>query len=227
MLNTIVPVASSIGAKNNPEELGEFLVSTTKYAVVLMLAVNLPLILLSRAVITLWVGASYATQTSHLFELLITANFVRQIGSPYFMIAIGCGEHKKIILSPLIEAFTNLFFSILLTMRIGAGGVAIGTIIGGITSIGLHFIYNLPRTTKIIVTDKSDLIVAIFKPILLVALPGVTSYLLINDSELFTSIWISTFSIFICWSILWLYGLDRDDRIGFYSTIEKAVFKRS
>jgi O-antigen/teichoic acid export membrane protein len=227
MLNTIIPVASSIGARNDPEKLGELLVSTTKYFVVLMLAINLPLILLSKVVITLWVGTNYATQTSHLFELLIAANFIRQIGSPYFMIAIGCDEHKKIILSPLIEAFINLFFSILLTMRIGAGGVAIGTIIGGIASVGLHFIYNLPRTKKIMVTNKYNLVAAIFKPIMLVAIPLVASYILVKDSELFTSIWISIFSIFVCWFILWKYGLNHNDRSGLYSTIEQAVLKRS
>jgi O-antigen/teichoic acid export membrane protein len=219
MLNTIVPVASSIGAKDKPEKLGELLVSTTKYAVVLIIATNLPLLLLSKAVITLWVGADYAPQTSHLFELLIIANFIRQIGSPYFMIAIGCGEHKKIILSPLIEAFINLFFSVLLTMRIGASGVAIGTMIGGLASIGMHFIYNLPRTKKIFVTNKLDLVAAILKPIMLVAIPVIVGYIIVNTSILVTSIWISLLAVIVSWFILWKYGLNHEDRSVLYSSV--------
>ncbi len=224
MLNIIVPVASSIGARNEPEKLGELLVSATKYSVVLMLATNLPLLLLSKMVITLWVGAEYATQTSYLFELLIVANFLRQIGSPYFMIAIGCGEHKKIILSPLIEAFVNLFFSILLATKIGAAGVVTGTIIGGFFSVGLHFLYNLPRTRKILVVNKIDLITAIFNPIILVTIPLGISYLLINSIPATT--WLSLLSIPVSWFVLWKYGLNDNDRSVLYSSVEKAIKKK-
>jgi O-antigen/teichoic acid export membrane protein len=226
MLNTIVPVASSIGAKNEPGKLGELLISTTKYSVILIIAINLPLLLLSRSVITLWVGASYAEQTSHLFELLIAANFIRQIGSPYFMIAIGCGEHKKIILSPLVEAFTNLFFSIVLTKQIGVNGVAIGTIIGGIASVAMHFSYNLPRTTKIIVRNKLDLIAAITKPIVLIAIPLTALLILVHNQILPPSLWVSILAILIGWGVLWKYGLNQDDRSALLSTIERAVMKK-
>lgn len=223
MLSTIVPVASSMAAKSTPEKLGELVISTTKYSVILMIAINLPLLLLSKSVITVWVGADYADQTSHLFELLITANFVRQIGSPYFMIAIGCGEHKKIILSPLVEAFTNLFFSVLLTRQIGASGVAIGTIIGGVANIAMHFTYNLPRTTKILISNKSDLMIAIVKPIVLVVLPVAILAILVNTQTLPTSIWISVLMILAGWSILWNYGLNHQDRSMLTAAIERAV----
>ena len=223
MLNIIVPVASSIGARNEPEKLGELLVSATKYSVVLMLVTNLPLLLLSKTVITLWVGAEYATQTSYLFELSIVANFLRQIGSPYFMIAIGCGEHKKIILSPLIEAFVNLFFSIILAARIGAAGVVIGTIIGGFFSVGLHFLYNLPRTKKIFVANKLDLITAVVIPIISVAIPLSVSYTLINTTPDFSSL--SLILIPVSWSILWKYGLNSDDRSSLYSAVKKTILK--
>ncbi len=226
MLNTIVPVASSIGAKNDPAKLGELLISTTKYSVILIIAINLPLLLLSRSVITLWVGANYADQTSYLFELLITANFIRQIGSPYFMIAIGCGEHKKIILSPLIEAFTNLFFSVLLTMSIGASGVAIGTIIGGLASVAMHFLYNLPRTTKILVTNKLDLALTIIKPIVLVAIPLISLSILVNGQILPISIWISILGIVVGWGILWKYGLNQQDRSMLISALERTVMSK-
>jgi O-antigen/teichoic acid export membrane protein len=224
MLNIIVPVASSIGARNEPEKLGELLVSATKYSVVLMIATNLPLLLLSKTVITFWVGSEYSTQTSHLFELLIFANFLRQIGSPYFMIAIGCGEHKKIILSPLIEASVNLFFSLVLAMKIGAAGVVIGTIIGGFFSVGLHFLYNLPRTKKIIVANKIDLITAIFNPVILVSVPLSIAYVLMNNPS--GPIWISLVLIPVSWFILWKYGLNDGDRLSLYSAVEKTIKKK-
>jgi O-antigen/teichoic acid export membrane protein len=216
ILNTVIPVASSIGARNEPESLGKLLISTTRYTVALLIATNLPLIFLSKTVITFWVGADYATHTSHLFELLVAANFVRQVGSPYFTIAIGCGEHRKVILSPLLEAVTNLFFSILLTARMGADGVAIGTLIGGFVSVTMHFAYNLPRTKKISVSNRSALILTIVKPTLLVVVPTVFLFALNSQygdrTNLTIEIVAASILTLISWFVLWKYVLEAEDR---------------
>ena len=74
---------------------------------------------------------------------------------------------------------------------------------------------------------KSDLVAAIFKQIILVTIPVVFAYILVKDSGLFTSIWIAGVSILVCLVILWKCGLNQSDRYGLYSTIEKAVLKRS
>jgi O-antigen/teichoic acid export membrane protein len=216
ILNTVIPVASSIGARNEPESLGTLLVSTTRYAVALLIATNLPLILVSKTVITVWVGADYAVHTSHLFELLVAANFVRQVGSPYFTIAIGCGEHRKVILSPLLEAATNLFFSILLTARIGADGVAIGTLMGGFVSVTMHLAYNLPRTKKIFVANKMALVVTIVKPVLLVVVPTILLFALNNQYGNTTNVLFNIITAAILtaigWFVLWKYVLVGEDR---------------
>ncbi|WP_310415711.1 polysaccharide biosynthesis C-terminal domain-containing protein [Chamaesiphon sp. OTE_8_metabat_110] len=229
ILNTLIPVASSIGARNEPDSLGRLLVATTRYTVVLLIATNLPLILVSKTVIGLWVGADYAIATSHLFELLVAANFVRQVGSPYFTIAIGCGEHRKVILSPLIEAATNLIFSLLLTSRIGADGVAFGTLIGGFVSVGLHFFYNLPRTKKIFVADKMSLIVTVVKPVLLIVVPTIGLFALNNrygyPTNIFWTISSATVLTGISWLVLWQYILEVEDREMAASAVNKVMNK--
>jgi O-antigen/teichoic acid export membrane protein len=227
ILNTIVPVASSVGARNEPEKLGELLISTTRYTLIVLIATNLPLLLLSKTVMTIWVGDDYATNTTHLFEWLIAANFVRQIGAPYFAIAIGCDEHRKILLSPLVEAFVNLVVSVSLTARIGAAGVAIGTLFGGFASVGMHFFYNLPRTKKILVSNKADLRIAIFKPILLVVVPTVIFYAFVKNYSLSISIPLSALAIFVDWIILWKYILRFEDRQLLSSALMKKFKKNS
>jgi O-antigen/teichoic acid export membrane protein len=229
ILNTVIPVASSIGARNEPESLGKLLVSTTRYAVALLIATNLPAILLSKTIITLWVGADYAVQTSHLFELLVAANFVRQVGGPYFTIAIGCGEHRKVILSPLLEAATNLFFSLLLTARIGADGVAIGTFMGGLVSVSMHLAYNLPRTKKIFVADRMSLVMTIFKPILLVVAPTILLFALNNQYGNTTNVMLNTLMAAILtaigWFVLWKYVLVAEDRQMAALAVNKVLGK--
>jgi O-antigen/teichoic acid export membrane protein len=229
ILNTVIPVASSIGARDEPEKLGTLLISTTRYAVVILIATNLPMVLLSKTVITLWVGADYAVNTSYLFELLVAANFIRNIGLPYFMIAIGCGEHKKVILSPLLEAVANLFFSILLTAKMGAGGVAIGTLIGGLISVSMHFMYNLPRTDKIIIPNsrKPELTSAIFKPIIIVLMPSIALFTIVDRLSISLPVTISTslILIFMSWFILWKYTLDNNDREIISLVFDKVASK--
>jgi O-antigen/teichoic acid export membrane protein len=229
ILNTVIPVASTIGARNEPEGLGKLLISTTRYTVALLIATNLPMIFLSQPVITLWVGADYAVHTSHLFELLVAANFVRQVGAPYFTIAIGCGEHRKVILSPLLEAIVNLFFSVLLTARMGADGVAIGTLIGGFVSVAMHFAYNLPRTKKIFVPNRSELILTIVKPTVLIVVPAILLFAINNRygdrNNLMMNITASSFLTLISWFLLWKYMLEPDDRQMVSLAVNKVINK--
>ena len=228
ILNTVIPVASSIGAREDPASLGKLLISTTRYAVVILIATNLPLILLSKTVIGIWVGADYAAPTSHLFELLVAGNFIRQIGSPYFMIAIGCGEHRKVILSPLLEAITNLFFSLVLTARIGADGVAIGTLLGGFVSVIMHLFYNLPRTKKIFIPRQSELIFTVIKPIVLTIVPTSLLFILYNhygDPNNVMTISASLLITAIGWFVLWKYILEAEDRQMVLLAADKAISK--
>ncbi len=228
ILNTVIPVASSISAREDPVSLGKLLISTTRYAVAILIATNLPMILLSKTVIGIWVGADYAAPTSHLFELLVAANFVRQIGSPYFMIAIGCGEHRKVILSPLLEAIINLSFSLLLTARIGADGVAIGTFVGGFVSVIMHLTYNLPRTKKIFLPNRSELVVTVIKPIILAVVPTTLLFILSNyygHNSLEFNILTSSVITAIGWFILWKYILEKEDRQMVLLAADKAISK--
>ena len=228
ILNTVIPVASSISAREDPVSLGKLLISTTRYAVVILIATNLPMILLSKTVIGIWVGADYAAPTSHLFELLVAANFVRQIGSPYFMIAIGCGEHRKVILSPLLEAITNLSVSLLLTAKIGADGVAVGTLLGGFVSIIMHLTYNLPRTKKIFLPRRSELVFTVVKPTLLAIVPTSLLFILFKyygNASLEMNVLTSSVITAIGWFILWKYVLENEDRQMVLLAADRGISK--
>ena len=53
-----------------------------------------------------------------------------------------------------MEAITNLLASILLGMRYGARGVALGTLIGAAVGMLGHIFYNLPRTRREILVSR-------------------------------------------------------------------------
>ena len=116
------------------------------------------------------------------------------------------------LLSPIIEALTNLAFSLALVQIMGARGVAIGTLIGAIIGVALHLTVSLSRTDAIHV-DRSQLIAqGILKPLgftlpfMLLALlaPGISStflhLLLVACAELSLG------------ALLWRFNFDPSDR---------------
>jgi O-antigen/teichoic acid export membrane protein len=225
ILTTILPIASVIGAKNESERLGDLLISTTKYAIILSAAINLPVMLLSETIISLWINHDYAIHTNYLLQLLITANFIRIIGAPYFMIAIGCGEHRQVVLSPLIEAFVNLLVSLIFTSKFGASGVAIGTLIGGFVSVGMHFGYNLPRTVKIRVPNRTDFFLSLIKLVGSIVIPLMVAIFIVTN--MFVSVSVRCLLILILYVILWRFCLSHQERYTIFSNIKIICLKNA
>jgi O-antigen/teichoic acid export membrane protein len=205
VFSSILPNAAALGAREDREGLGELLISTTRYAVIILIITSLPLIICTKPILAVWVGTNYAIHTAQLLQLLVVANFIRQLAGPYAMIAMAVGEQKKIVLSPIIEGIINVTISILVTKQIGVIGVAIGTMIGGTISVVSHFLYNLPRTKSIYVPHVKYVFHAILKPLISV-LPGTAYMLLFTNQDNYKFDAFSIFSLALV-SILTMYML--------------------
>jgi O-antigen/teichoic acid export membrane protein len=220
VITVIMPKAAAIGAKKDREALGNLLVSTTRYGVITLILTSLPLVLGAQLVLTLWVGENYASHTVLLLQLLVVANFTRYVGAPYATIALAVGSQKQIILSPLIEGVANVLVSIILTVHYGVIGVAIGTLFGSFVSIGMHFMYNLPRTTNIKVSDTRLLLLAIVRPLLSI-IPPILFWCLYKNVDLPRSsdFMFLVITIAVSWIGIWKYGLFYTERQMFKSAI--------
>lgn len=82
----------------------------------------------------------------HVFAVLLLATCIRFITVLYTLAVVSANMQHKVILSPLLEGFTNLSLSIVLGYWLGSIGVAIGTLIGSIVCLVFHSLYNIPRT---------------------------------------------------------------------------------
>ena len=224
VMNVIMPKAAAIGAKGDRERLGHLLILTTRYSVIIQVLTSLPLILGAKLILTLWVGASYATHITLLLQLLVIANFIRYIGAPYANIALATGEQRLIILSPVVEGVANAIISIILTSYIGVLGVAIGTICGGLISIAMHFMYNLPRTVSIQIKNYYLLLDAVLKPLMSVT-PAIIVYSISSNFNLSVplDITISILAFMVSCLLLWRYGLMGSERESLYVFINKKI----
>ncbi len=153
----LLPASATLAARGDAQKLGSLLVSSTRYGMLMLLGMALPLMLTGRFLLRVWVGSEYALHGNGIMEILVLANVIRLAALPYATLLLGTGQQRKVILSPLAEGFTNLVVSVIGASLYGAIGVAFGTLIGSFVSLGLHLFYNMPRTAGIAV-DRSLLV---------------------------------------------------------------------
>lgn len=149
LFNVMIPPTAVLHARGQSRELGQVMVTATRYGVFLLLLTSIPLILMARTVLSLWVGPAYAFNGARILQVLIAANVFRLSAVPYVMTLIGAGEQRLVTVTPLLEGFSNLFVSIVAGYMFGAVGVAIGTLFGSLIGVGGNFFYNMRRTVGV------------------------------------------------------------------------------
>jgi len=105
-----------------------------------------PLIILGKAFIVLWVGEEFESAANILYFLIFTF-FCQSIYTSVNQVLLAQAQHKYISLVSLFGAITNISLSIVLGLKYGLIGVAMGTSIGSfianvILSLWLYSYYN-------------------------------------------------------------------------------------
>jgi O-antigen/teichoic acid export membrane protein len=175
VISVIMPTAAAMGSRQNKEELGNLLIASTRYGTILIVLTSLPIFIFGNWIVSLWVGADYATSVVPILVLLVLGNSIRSIGLPYATIVASVGEQKLIFISPLIEGTVNLLVSIMLVKQMGITGVAIGTIVGALISVLTHFTYNLSRTKSIYIDNNWNIWNAVLRP-LIITIPSILMF---------------------------------------------------
>lgn len=148
ILSAAMPHAAVLHARKDSIALGNMVISFTQFGMLLLTLTGMPLLIYTMPVLRVWVGQQYAIQGHLLLAVLLVANIIRLSCAPYAIALVAAAQQKLVTLSPLMEGITNLIASILLGMKFGAFGVAVGTLIGAIVGVLGHILYNMPRTQK-------------------------------------------------------------------------------
>jgi O-antigen/teichoic acid export membrane protein len=138
----------------------------TLFTSLINMAVIVANYLLGKALLTLWVGPAYMPKTFPILQVLLAANAIRLVASPFAAGVIATGRHKALISGTVIEAAVNLPLSILGAVFMGPIGVAYGTLAGAVVGV----VWILIVTSRVSVTDVmtpwSIVSNAVFKPLL-------------------------------------------------------------
>jgi O-antigen/teichoic acid export membrane protein len=153
--------------------------NTTANGIVLLI-----FLLFGHTAMRLWVGTLYADRTMGILTILLLAQAIRLVCSPFAVMLVSCGLHSRGIASGVAEGVVNLALSCYLVRIYGAIGVAYGTLIGAIISLLIHLTYTLRKAHQIPMR-RSDLLISAMGLPLLTLLPlGVFSVLVVRGSLL-------------------------------------------
>ncbi len=216
LFGPIVPAISSLQAGRTARQIGDLTIRATRYCGLLLGLFGMPLVFGAYPLLKLWVGPDYAMRSAVFLQLLILGNAVRQLGYPYTLVVVATGKQHLATIAAVSEALVNITVSIWLVQRIGAAGVAIGTLAGAFVSIGLHLALSMRLTQPAISLSRwSFVLQGILRPLLCVA-PAVLLIPMWKKFEVFPVgiPWIVSGALgSLC--ITWFVGLNREERNAF------------
>ena len=176
MLNPLMPASSAMSTRRSPAQLGDFLATMTRYSTLILLLTGLPLMVCGFPVLRIWVGPSYALHSLLYLRMLVFANVIRNLCAPYATMICATGRQGAAAMSAVSEAVVNLGSSIYLASRFGAMGVALGTVLGSLVGVSLHFAISMHLTHETLAISRLRLFVTgLLRP----AIVGIPSLVLL------------------------------------------------
>ncbi len=128
-LNSVLfPVVVDSSAVQDLDRLRKILLQGTRLSLAMVIPLATGLALLSRSVVTTWVGTDFAGSIP-VIHILSIAVALRVGNATSAMVLKGSGQHRLLALSNIVMAICNLLLSLLLVRRYGLAGVAVGTLL--------------------------------------------------------------------------------------------------
>jgi O-antigen/teichoic acid export membrane protein len=146
LFNPLVPAVSSLHAASSPRQMGSMVVTATRLCALIICLVGLPIAVGAYPLLKLWVGHTYAIRSAAFLQVLVLGTAIRQLGLPYALVVVATGKQHLASIAAVAEAGVNFFVSIYLAQRMGAIGVAIGTVVGALVSVGVHLAISMKLT---------------------------------------------------------------------------------
>ena len=135
-LSVLVPLATSYDAASEEEKLRSLFSRGSRFLLPLLLPAIIAVVVLGPGFISLWMGFVMSKYPARFLFCLRFPLFAPMRGAAH-QILYGTNRHKYSAYISLGEAFTNLALSIILAYRIGAVGVAWGTLVPSVLSAGI------------------------------------------------------------------------------------------
>ena len=171
VMKVILPLASELHAEDDRARLHSLYFISTRLTLAAFLPVGCTLIVLSKPILTAWVGAAYADHAP-LVIILTLASLITTSMWPAAAIIQSMTRHRPLAAMSLGSGLANCALSLALVHPFGLTGVALGTLIPtAVECLG----FVLPYTTRVIGVNCSQICKKIVLPALLPVIPMVVA----------------------------------------------------
>jgi O-antigen/teichoic acid export membrane protein len=123
------------GFQDKPEHLRQLYLRCTKSVLIIMLPVTAALVALAGPILSLWMGADFAAQSTPTLRLLAVAFLLASFSAVPCVFAEGLGKPELPALFAAISAVLNLGFALLLIPRFGIAGPALALIANALLQV--------------------------------------------------------------------------------------------
>jgi O-antigen/teichoic acid export membrane protein len=223
----VLPAVSSLQAGSTPNQIGDLLARMTRYCALVLCLLGLPLLFGAYPLLSLWVGHNYAARSALFLEVLVLGNVVRQLTYPYALVVVATGRQHLATIAAITEALVNVAVSIFLVRRIGALGVAIGTLVGAFVSLGMHLAVSMHYTQSTIsIRRRRFVLQALLRPLLSLG-PSLLLYPFWKKLNMIPA----DPGLLVLWAVLtvaiaWQIGLTSEDRQTLISAASRLLYYR-
>jgi O-antigen/teichoic acid export membrane protein len=213
LFSPLLPAVSSLQSGRTPDQIGGIVIKATRYCVLLLCLIGLPLLIGPYTLLKVWVGHDYATRSALFLQVLVLGNVIRQVANPYAIVLLATGQQHLATAAAVAEALVNLSLSIYLVQRFGAVGVAIGTLVGAFVSVGLHLTVSMKLTRSMIsMSRRRFVLTGLLRPLLCVIPPTLLIALWKESGMLPIGIPMVLTSFLATAAMGWLVGLTKVER---------------
>lgn len=173
LMGPLFPAASALSARRTSTEMGAVLLRATRYATITTLVTGLPLLVAGYTILRWWVGPVYAIHSVRFLRILVVANIIRQLCSPYNTMVVATARQWAATASPVAEGIVNLVSSIWLAQHLGALGVAVGTLLGSVVGVAVHFGVSMRYTQANLTISRPELFLKGMLRPMAIAIPSI------------------------------------------------------
>jgi len=145
MTATFTPAASTYEAAGDTASLRALYYNGTRATMAISLPIVITLIIRGGSFIGVWMGPQYARTSGTVLAILATSLLFSLQNSASVAIAFGVEKHKTPAKWAIGEGTANLVLSIVLAIKLGIYGVAIGTLIPSLASNFLFWPFYVSR----------------------------------------------------------------------------------
>src|SRR4029450_674186 len=126
-MKVLAPLAAELHAEDDRFRLRTLYVISSRLTLAIFLPIACALVVLTRPILTVWVGEAYASY-SYIVEILTLASLIETSQWPAMSVLQGMGRPRPLAIMWVAAAVANLGLSVTLVHVFGLAGVALGTL---------------------------------------------------------------------------------------------------